>query len=478
MAYCSGCGSRYQEGDKVCKSCGLELEYDIDPNPKGKVNPVAIKKERTNKMTKKKPTRKKKTNPILNPELTGKVPENILSEAAPSQPEETISPETLAQRQLQSKIISPSSASLNDIHLGKGIIKPKAVEVGLDGFHFKYEEPMHSAKKEDSFTIDRKTELRVLNPDFDKEPVYSAPVLPPNESSNIAKPELSVPELEKPTDPTPTIPDPVKTLEPLGKPEAIDGENPETIFNNSIEAEIRDLLNFMEESEMKEITELAKMEVEATPDRLEIKESISQNVAQPEFEIKTESNQEVVIELGTSTPTTPQATEPVKPEARPETVENVLNAAAESTPAANPDGVLEPRSKEPEIPATSAEAPEQETGSVVNLQVEPQPPLPKSRPAVIMWEGQQSWFGIPLPARICLSDQSLTITEPNGQEVKIELHKIKQITVKQSWLTKLLGIGDVIIDLRHQVPSRQILTGVANPVKLRMILEDLLQKGV
>ncbi|HYH03136.1 MAG TPA: PH domain-containing protein [Bacillota bacterium] len=478
MPYCSGCGSRYQEGDKVCKSCGFELMEDVDPKTAGKSSTAAAKKERATTVTKK-PTRKKKTTSEAKPDLTEANPQNPPLNESGAPQVVTGSSETRDKRQLQSEVIAMPAVGLNDIHLGKGIIKPKAVEVGLDGFHFKYEEQPHSFKKSDTFSKEHGAELRVVNPDFEKDRVNLAV---PNETAPMEELKLQPEAPEAPEDREQNSPPPeTEKSSPLTDSnltgESTDG-NIESVLQDTLEAELREMVNLLEESEIDNEAEPANVDVEQQMLK-QLDESMPV-VVDDEEETKKISVPEP-LEVKSVEVDLPKdgATDLRKPEPPLQTSEAMEEPEKEYSEPTQPIEVVEVcQAQETTIAINDNVTVFADTVQSQSIGTQPSGTLSEKNTVNILWQGHQSWFGIPLPNHICLSEQRLTLTEQNGQIVEITVDQIKHITVKQSWLAKLLGIGDLVIDLKQRVPSRQILTGVSNPVKLRMLLEDLVSKAV
>lgn len=145
MPYCRECGSRFEEEAGACKSCGAELTVNDGTGASSvtedsKVEPVEAGES------------------ILT--TAGKGPE----EPAPSLPDESPKKPEIAVEIVKSnnnpvfeKIMddfmrregSSLGSHRNQIesHLGKGLIKPVAVENCMDGYHFKYDEPPRQSNK-------------------------------------------------------------------------------------------------------------------------------------------------------------------------------------------------------------------------------------------------------------------------------------------------------------------------------------------
>lgn len=462
MPYCSGCGSRYQEGDRVCKSCGFELMEDTDPKTTGKSSASAAKKERATAVTKKS-TRKKKTDSQPKPELTEASPKNTAVNETEAFPEVTAVPCTPDKRQLQSEVIAMPANWANEIHLGKGIIKPKAVEVGLDGYHFKYEEQPHSFKKPDNISREYGAELRVVNPDFDKDQANStvADTPAPTEAEkqhNPAAAEISFSLADSDISGEGTV------------------ENPETVLQDTLEADMRELVTLLEECEIDEGLEPANLDTDW--ERQLAKESdetvpiITELIAEASCTPVIESPEIKAVEpvIGPAVGSgEPETTTPTVVAAEKEQTESAQLIEAVEIFQAQDNKVINDNDTETvDTETVQSQSTAERLSSTAR----------EDSDIKILWQGHQSWFGIPFPDHVCLSERRLTLTGQNGHIVEISVNDIKHITVKQSWLAKLLGIGDVIIDLKQQVPSRQILSGVSNPVKLRTLLEDLVNKAL
>jgi hypothetical protein len=451
MPDCFGCGSRYQEGDRVCKSCGVKLIDVDDPKPPSSGKGVPASKKNS------KAGRKKKLPSLPDSEI-----------AAPKQPTDSppetgngagqVEPEskpTSGARQLQSEVID-RAMGLDDIHLGKGIIKPKAIELEADGFHFKYEEQPQAVKKGEPFSKGQGVELRVVNPEFAAElpPDLTAQVdvvnsrtcnhsetleVTGNAYSFKAAAKSEPVAAEPPEQPGPPISDTTVSRD-LAMEETLDA-----LVIDSLEAELRDFETILAETRQAETDLVLEMETaEKTLDSIP-EATLSTEWAEAELgDIETLlTDADGIVDLPEKVETVPEL-EPVsgKPVADGPLLADEIETVVEAETHA---GLVKP----------------QHSGDLKTL-----------------LQGRQSWYGIPLPYYYRLTERSLVCTEPNGRKTEYNLTMIKKVTVKQSWLGKFLGIGDVVLDFTNQIPSRYILAGIANSARLRTMLEELMQNAV
>jgi transcription initiation factor TFIIIB Brf1 subunit/transcription initiation factor TFIIB len=425
MFYCPGCGSCYQEGDQVCKSCGCLL------NGGAKLPGVEIRSGK--KRTKTRGKKRGNYSHAAVPKQTGEP----LKQAGTTKEQVTTAPEELTDaRQLQSEVVNLT----DEIHLGKGIIKPKAVERDLEGYHFKYEEQSRAVQKE-ALLKEQGAEVRAVNPEFtaelategaDRSNTFNNRVNSHSETLKVIGNAYSFKAEAKPASGTAgPVPDvvlnsqtapPAKTQETQAVQETQESGASDILTVAVSDDEIHDLETAWAEIRQAENDLLFEMETVA--------KSLEKNVKQTE----------------------PFDWEDVNRD------DGGMNMAENVETIDNPTIITDNIQVEEAEPAKAGET------------------APGDLP--ILMQGQQSWCGIPLPYQYRLSERFLVCVEPNGRLFEYDLTKIKKVMVKQSWLGKFLGIGDVVLDFQHQVPSRYILTGIANPAKLRDLLEELLKNKV
>jgi hypothetical protein len=461
MPYCSGCGSRYQEGDKVCKSCGFELVYNADPKSAGK-HPAGTGKDKnfTGGAGKTARTRrKKKTDSIEKPELSNQdrrdkqagAQQNQTTAVRPAPPSES--------RCLQSEVI-PRLAPYNDIHLGKGIIKPKWIEVGLDGFHFKYEEPPVGVRKTESVVKEMSTEFRSSNQESDPSPVLAPPE--PDETGG--------------------------RVETGPERKGVLGDSAPALCKESGES-----LNGIVELKTDDAQLAPPVESRGEEPSFRPEEPVSVEIDLPE-------SSEAVIGAAESPAIAPVEENPSPVEMDGESGLESSESSAYKTDH-SPDlrdgpadilTVMHEEETEPALQLPCADIAEEnllaevESESKSGAGVEPGDPTalktdlaatPEENNTVL-WRGQQSWFGIPFPCFYQLTKSSLMIMDSNGRTTKFKVSAIHRVTLRQSWFAKVLGIGDLILEFHDPALLRQVLTGIANPNKAKSILEGLMGSGV
>jgi hypothetical protein len=475
MPYCPGCGSRYQEDDRVCKSCGMELNPDVPPTTKAKVQ------SNTPRQTTK-PRRKKRPNSSRKTKFTAEN-QSVKAPSVPTAPVETAkvnnsievaetkvtaeSPPTeeLLEKRLHVEMVT-HMPDLYEIHLGKGIIKPKAVEVGLDGFHFKYESPNPTFEKGEMIKNEQVAELRVVNPEFATEPAGASA-----EVSKVPSESFS---------PTGDVTVPIPSVDAPGKPEdfrtalteCTEGraeENPtlekrlpdaglEVAPPDLMAEELKDLGEIWEQLQITETELIDEINRESTILKERSEEAISGGTGNERLPDSNESSFD-----STSSVMRPEvALDGANDRGTDEVVTSIQAEASDSSPS----------EAAPDVVDTATDLRRRSTAfdqSHLGLD---------TTDLNLLWQGQQSWYGIPLPYYYRLYGKSLVCTDPNGHSTEYQLTTVIKVTVKQSWLGRLLGIGDLVLDFANLIPSRFVLSGITNPARLRTIIENLLTKVI
>ncbi len=91
----------------------------------------------------------------------------------------------------------------------------------------------------------------------------------------------------------------------------------------------------------------------------------------------------------------------------------------------------------------------------------------------VIWEGTQSWYKIPISNCYKVTDRKLMIFDKYQHKLlDVSLSMIAEITVRQSWVGKLMGIGDLLISIPEFAASKIVLGGISEPFKVKNILEE------
>ena len=139
MTYCSLCGIRYENTERVYAGCGSDLEIAAGQEPKD--HPLNEEPAVLNRI------------PIDNYDTTSRF-----------------------------------SSQDQESQLGKGLIKPYTIEFGIDGFHFKYDKPLRNFAKQEN-NKEKVVEFRVTCP----EPDAALPEKPEFSAGNEVITELETP---------------------------------------------------------------------------------------------------------------------------------------------------------------------------------------------------------------------------------------------------------------------------------------------
>lgn len=201
MTYCSECGSYYNKSDSVCRSCGWDLTQNERveqkvPDLQEKVemdlsNINSVHESIVNEPVDVKPGQSKEVN--AGGETFGDMPSVPKSSEFDEKSQDVVGEE--AEIKIESAPVIPAKlesltgnivddaeeiesiteteylkktnfAQVEEVHLGKGLVKPSNIEVGVDGFHFHYEKPVHNFVKTETITKGNSKELRVTNPQY------------------------------------------------------------------------------------------------------------------------------------------------------------------------------------------------------------------------------------------------------------------------------------------------------------------------
>lgn len=139
MPYCQECGSYLEQDINICSSCGNKLIDVLLDN-------TSLSKGETEVNS-------------LNPDSNATPPSGIIeksqekAEATEQEPIASGPESNLAFNGSQSEFIPQEGISIGshwnqvESHLGKGLIKPVAMENCMDGYHFKYDEPPRQITK-------------------------------------------------------------------------------------------------------------------------------------------------------------------------------------------------------------------------------------------------------------------------------------------------------------------------------------------
>lgn len=91
----------------------------------------------------------------------------------------------------------------------------------------------------------------------------------------------------------------------------------------------------------------------------------------------------------------------------------------------------------------------------------------------VIWEGAQSWYKIPIGNCYKVTGRKLMIFDKYQHKLlDVSLSMIAEITVKQSWVGKLMGIGDLLISIPEFAASGIVLGGISEPFHVKNILEE------
>lgn len=330
MSFCPNCGVRNEKSVEICTNCGGNLL-----------------------MTNQHPVSDFPRTPNQNFGMT----ENDLAEQAMAPPDDfSATPQDATEYVRCSRI---------DSQLGKGTITPNAVERGIDGYHFKYDEPLRSITKAEP-AKEKKVEFRVTEPEMSpaNEPPDKAGIDLPGPFGDVAR-ETPDPEATEFS---------VKT-----------GETPETQSN-------------------------------AAPDSAVVSEAPAAEFPDGGF------------------------------------------PADEGGSGSIPEEIP-PCEKETSLPVQEAEP----------------PPMQSGRAWRVIWEGKGCMLGISFGPHYQITDQSIRIADARNGVAEYPLSKIAMLKVKQNWLGRLCGCGDLVATVRGTAGETSLsLKAIPHPAKVLRIIADLI----
>ncbi|NLY76030.1 MAG: PH domain-containing protein [Firmicutes bacterium] len=161
MPYCQECGSLLEQGVTICGSCGntysesgdaASHEEEAELTPENEADRIeSDNSEKTSLEIIENEAEISSEKPVApdSGETTGQS-ENIANSAA--------GPNGFIQQEGRT---SGSHRTQFETHLGKGLIKPVAVESSIDGFHFKYDEALRQPVKPETSKPEKIVEFRV-----------------------------------------------------------------------------------------------------------------------------------------------------------------------------------------------------------------------------------------------------------------------------------------------------------------------------
>lgn len=389
MPYCLECGTIYEERNLICVSCGRNLNEDPRQS-QAEIN--------TEQPSMHKNDGGERSGPVvyLQPGGSGEMKEAFTSMAQEplGQRVQEFTGGAEASDQFDFEKTCLRLASIES-QLGKGIIKPKSVEVGMDGIHFKYDDPPRNFVKVEPCK-EKVVEYRVTAPDLEPQAKQV-----PERTVFAEASETFHATGEQPAEVTEPLPEEAERLQEEG------------------ELTLKNMEQTSGEMEPEGVT--PKPELEETA-RVEVGEMVSEQTL-----LTSESS--LPLDL------TPEEVEPV----------------------AGP--VVEEVSQET---------------------MEPYPPrIAALEQRVVVWEGRQTWLRIPLSKMYRLTNQTLVVDDLRDYKLmEVDLSLITGVEMKQSWLGKMLGIGDLLVLVRNSPDPRFRLVGVTNPLKVKEMLEKMLGSKV
>ncbi len=91
----------------------------------------------------------------------------------------------------------------------------------------------------------------------------------------------------------------------------------------------------------------------------------------------------------------------------------------------------------------------------------------------VIWEGTQSWYKIPMGNYYKITGRKLMIFDKYQHKLlDVSLSWIAEMAVKQSWVGKLIGIGDLMISIPDFAASKIVLGGISEPFKVKNVIEE------
>jgi hypothetical protein len=105
----------------------------------------------------------------------------------------------------------------------------------------------------------------------------------------------------------------------------------------------------------------------------------------------------------------------------------------------------------------------------------PEPELEATKEIEVLWEDSGRWLGIPAAKHYRITNHSLQIIDRSLRRFsEVDLSLISDVKLQQSWFGKLFGTGALLISVENLPGSQLALTGVRNPGKVHLLLEELI----
>jgi len=341
MPYCQECGSHFEEDMNICSSCGNKLSEVEDTHlfqPRADTEVAPSEAEST-------PAPPLET--LGEVEYTSIYPEEKISESELKKIAETNVDSVFEKSPVefihQEGLSIGSHRNQVESHLGKGLIKPVAIENSMDGFHFKYDEPPRQINKVE-------------------------------------------PQKEK-------------------------------IIEFRVSGETEPIVKAKEDKEEEKVLQDISDSVEAGFKK-------DEKAIEPEEIVESQS----------------------EPESRPE--DNYQDEVVTVEEGSLPENKL--------------------ISEIVN----PEPEIRSDIEPEILWKGNRTWNGLKLKEEYRITDQSAILLSGDGQKLKeVEWRLVSGISLKQNWLSKLLGIGNLEIIGLYFEPLF-ILEGIDHPELIQKILAE------
>lgn len=96
---------------------------------------------------------------------------------------------------------------------------------------------------------------------------------------------------------------------------------------------------------------------------------------------------------------------------------------------------------------------------------------------VVIWEAGQTLFTIPLGNIYRVTGRSLIVCDKfDNRLLEVSLALITGVSVRQSWLAKLFGVGNLLISLPEFSIPKLVLSGIKEPFKAKQVIEGLIMQ--
>lgn len=146
----------------------------------------------------------------------------------------------------------------------------------------------------------------------------------------------------------------------------------------------------------------------------------------------------------------------------------------ETDSQAETDNNTEKTNSEDATPLEEVSIPEEEIFSPTNVE----PEIRSEIKSEALWEGQRTWYGLPLKEKYRVTDRAVLLLDGDGQELKaIEWRLVSAISLKHNWFSKLLAIGDLEI-IGSDSELLLILKGIEHPERLQKLLVETVELKV